>query len=81
MTNGVNCANFSMTDLRFENDFRVTEAEKLGLPKGLAFLNHKGKIIMLLDEKGNVKFSGKISFLQKLTAKLINKTRRSARAT
>jgi hypothetical protein len=61
VTNSVNCANFSATDLVFENDFRVTEAEKLGFPKGLAFLDSKGKVLMVLDGKGNVQVLGRLS--------------------
>jgi hypothetical protein len=60
VTNSVNCANFSATDLVFENEFRITEAEKLGFPKGLAFLNPKGKILLFLDHAGNVEVFGKI---------------------
>jgi hypothetical protein len=78
VTNSVNCANFSMTDLVFENDFRITEAEKLGFPKGLAFLDPKGKILMFLDGAGNVEVFGKLkqhssrlkSFWQKLAGKV-----------
>jgi hypothetical protein len=47
-------------DLTFENDFTLTEAEKFGFPKGLAFLNPKGKILMLLDSAGNVEIFGKM---------------------
>ena len=60
VTNSVNCANWSATDIIFENNFRMTEAEKLGLGKGLAFLNPKGKVIMFLDEEGNIAISGKL---------------------
>jgi hypothetical protein len=60
VTNSVNCANFSATDLVFENDFSITEGEKLGLGKGLAFLNPKGKILLFLDEAGNVEVFGKL---------------------
>jgi hypothetical protein len=61
VTNSVNCSNFVATDVVFENDFRITEAEKFGLPKGLAFLNSKGSILMLLDGMGNLQISGKLS--------------------
>jgi len=67
-TNSVNCANFSATDIVFENNFRITEAEKLGLPKGLAFLNPKGKILLFLDAKGNLKVAGKIGKFNKKVA-------------
>jgi len=50
----------TIQDLVFANDFRITEAEKLGLGRGLAFLNPKGKVIMLLDEDGNIEISGKL---------------------
>jgi hypothetical protein len=60
-TNSVNCSNFVATDVVFENSFRITEAEKLGLPKGLAFLNSKGTVLMLLDGMGNLQIAGKVS--------------------
>jgi hypothetical protein len=60
VTNSVNCANWSATDIIFENDFSITEAEKLGFPKGLAFLDPKGKILMFLDNAGNVEVFGKL---------------------
>lgn len=56
----VNCTNWIHADITFENKFRITEAEKLGLGKGLAFLNPKDKLIMLLDEDGNIEISGKL---------------------
>jgi len=60
VTNSVNCANWQLADAIFANDFRITEAEKLGYSKGLAFLNDKGKVLMTLDEKGNLSVAGKI---------------------
>ncbi|MDH5690713.1 MAG: hypothetical protein OEY81_04735, partial [Candidatus Bathyarchaeota archaeon] len=57
---GVNCSNWLHADVKFENEFRITEAEKLGLSKGLAFLNPKGKVLMFLDMDGNVEISGKL---------------------
>jgi hypothetical protein len=60
ITNSVNCANFSATDIVFENEFRITEAEKLGLGKGLAFLDDEGKLLMRLDGHGNLHVRGKI---------------------
>jgi hypothetical protein len=59
-TGAVNCTNWHATDIIFKNDFRITEAENLKLGKGLAFLNPKGKIIMLLDENGNLALFGKL---------------------
>jgi hypothetical protein len=59
-TNSVNCSNFVAADVVFENSFRITEAEKLGLPKGLAFLNSNGSVLMLLDGMGNLQVSGKL---------------------
>lgn len=47
-------------DYCLENGFKITEAEKLGLGKGLAFLNKKGKPVMLLDDEGNIHIAGKI---------------------
>lgn len=49
VTNSVNCANWQATDIIFENDFRITEAEKLGLGKGLAFLNPKGDCAIIIQ--------------------------------
>jgi len=63
VTNSVNCANWQATDIVFENSFRITEAEKLGFGEGLAFLNRKGKVLMLLDRDGNVEISGKLKQL------------------
>jgi hypothetical protein len=47
-------------DALFQNNFRITEAEKLGFKKGLAFLNPKGKVIMLIDGNGNVEIFGEL---------------------
>ena len=52
-------------DLKFENDFTITEAEKLGFQKGLAFLSPRGRVLMVLDARGNLKIAGKISQLRK----------------
>jgi len=60
VTNSVNCANWQLADLTFENKFKITEAEKLGLGKGLAFLNPKGKVLMMLDGEGNLHVAGKV---------------------
>jgi len=54
------CVNYLSGDIRFQNDFRITEAEKLGFKKGLAFLNPKGKVLMMLDGKGNLHVAGKV---------------------
>jgi hypothetical protein len=59
-TGAVNCTNWHATDIIFKNDFRITEAENLNLGKGLAFLNPKGKAIMLLDENGDLALFGKL---------------------
>jgi hypothetical protein len=61
ITNSVNCKNWSAADVVFENKFAITEAEKLGFPRGLAFLNSRGKVIMVLNEKGNMQLLGKTS--------------------
>jgi hypothetical protein len=50
-------------DTIFENNMRITESEKLGMGKGLAFLSKKGKVLMVLDNEGNLKISGKIGAL------------------
>jgi hypothetical protein len=60
VTNSVNCKNWSASDIVFENKFVVTEAEKLGFSKGLAFLNPEGKVVMIVDEKGDVEVFGKL---------------------
>jgi len=66
----VNCQNWlKSADYIFGNDLRMTEAEKLGFPKGLAFLNDKGKVLMVLDEKGNLSIAGKIKQLKTKKAK------------
>jgi hypothetical protein len=78
VTNSVNCANWQASDVVFQNRFRITEAEKLGLPKGLAFLNPKGEILMVLDGAGNLETFGRIKqqssrlkrFWQKLAVKM-----------
>ena len=62
------CVNYAAGDLRikkgmripFINGMAITEAESLGLGPGFAFLNRKGKVIMVLDEDGNIEISGKI---------------------
>jgi len=62
------CVNYSAGDLcmkkgmriPFINGMAITEAESLGLGPGFAFLNRKGKVIMVLDEDGNIEISGKI---------------------
>jgi len=64
VTNSVNCANWQLADAIFANDFRITEAEKLGYSKGLAFLNDKGKVLMTLDAEGNLSVTGKIKQLK-----------------
>jgi len=60
VTNSVNCANWQLADAIFANGFRITEAEKLGYGKGLAFLNDRGRVLMVLDRKGNLSLAGKI---------------------
>ncbi|MCX8177940.1 MAG: hypothetical protein N3F10_06585 [Candidatus Bathyarchaeota archaeon] len=55
----VNCANWQPGDIIFRNGFRITEAENIGLPKGLAILNPEGKLVMLIDEKGNLHLAGR----------------------
>jgi hypothetical protein len=64
VTNNVNCANWQLADAVFANGFRITEAEKLGFGKGLAFLNPEGKTLMVLTEKGDLHLKGKLKALQ-----------------
>ena len=54
------CVNYNPGDIVFANKFRITEAENLGLSKGLAFLNSKGKVLMMLDGEGNLHVAGKV---------------------
>ena len=66
----VNCQNWLKSgDYIFGNELRMTEAEKLGFPKGLAFLNDKGKVLMVLDGEGNLSIAGKIKQLKTKKAK------------
>jgi hypothetical protein len=55
-----NCPRYYTSDLVFTNNFRITEAEKLGLGHGLAFLNQKNKVLMVLTENGNLHVAGRI---------------------
>jgi hypothetical protein len=64
-----NCPRFYSYDIIFVNKFRITEAEKLGFKKGLAFLNPKGKVLMMLDREGNLHVAGKIKQLRAKKAK------------
>ncbi|MBC7131246.1 hypothetical protein H5T51_08590, partial [Candidatus Bathyarchaeota archaeon] len=66
VTGSVNCANWQAADITFKNKFILTEAENLGLPKGLAFLNHKKQLIAYLDEKGNLTLKGKLKTKKRL---------------
>jgi hypothetical protein len=54
------CVNYKSGDVLFQNNFRITESEKIGFNEGLAFLNPKGKVIMLIDGNGNVEIFGKL---------------------
>lgn len=59
----VNCTNWHAANAFFANDFRITEAEKLGLGHGLAFLNRKNKVVMVLDGDGNLRITGEVKKL------------------
>mgnify|MGYP001130173377 CR=1 FL=1 len=60
----VNCQNWLKSgDFILANDFRITEAEKLGFQKGLAFLSGEGKVLMVLDGEGNLSVAGRIARL------------------
>ena len=65
----VNCKNWVHADILFNNEFRITEAENIKMGKGLVFLNPKGKVLMILDEKGNLRIAGKIKQLKTKKAK------------
>ena len=60
ITNSVNCANWQLADAVFANGFRMTEAEKLGFSSGIAFLNNKGKVLMVLTKNGDLHVAGRI---------------------
>ena len=60
VTNSVNCANWQLADAIFANNFRITESEKLGYGKGLAFLGDDGKVLMVLSKKGDLHLAGKV---------------------
>ncbi len=65
VTNSVNCTNWHLADAVFANDFRLTEAEKLGYGKGVAFLDNKGKVLMVLSESGDLHLAGRVKSLPK----------------
>jgi hypothetical protein len=60
VTNSVNCANWQLQDAVFANGFRVTEAEKLGFPAGVAFVSPEGKALMVLSANGDLHVAGKV---------------------
>ncbi len=62
-TNSVNCANWQLADAVFANNFRITESEKLGFSKGLAFLNDEDKVLMILTKSGDLQLAGKLNKL------------------
>ncbi len=64
VTNSVNCANWQLADAIFANGFCITEAEKVGFGKGLAFLNPEGKALMVLTEAGDLHLIGKLEALK-----------------
>ena len=60
ITNSVNCTNWHLADAIFANEFVMTEAEKMGFPKGIVFLDDKGNPLMVLSKKGNLHVAGKV---------------------
>ncbi len=64
VTSSVNCANWQLADAVFANGFCITEAEKVGLGNGLAFLNREGKAVMVLAENGDLQLAGKVKALR-----------------
>lgn len=64
----VNCANWQPGDITLRNGFRITEAENLGLPKGIAILNPEGETILYIDEEGNIYANGET--LEKSTVRI-----------
>ena len=75
----VNCKNWVHADILFNNEFRITEAENVNMGKGLVFLNPKGKVIMLLDENGDLQVFGKIKQQSSKLKSLWQKMKRNAR--
>lgn len=47
-------------DVCFENAMAITEAERLGFDKGLAFLSPLGKVVMVLSQNGDLCITGKV---------------------
>jgi hypothetical protein len=66
VTNSVNCANWQLADAIFANGFRMTEAEKLGFGRGIAFLNDEGKVLMILSRNGDLRLAGRIRSSKKV---------------
>ncbi len=64
VTNSVNCANWQLADAIFANGFRITEAEKVGFEKGLAFLSREGEALMVLSEAGDLHLKGQLRALR-----------------
>ena len=60
VTNSVNCANWQLADAIFANGFRMTEAEKLGFGRGIAFLDDEGRVLMVLSKNGDLHLAGRI---------------------
>jgi hypothetical protein len=60
VTNSVNCQNWHLADAVFANDFRLTEAEKLGFEAGVAFLNAEGRTLMVLSRNGDLHLAGRV---------------------
>jgi hypothetical protein len=75
----VNCQNWVHADILFNNEFRITEAEKVNMGKGLVFLNPKGKAIMLIDGNGNVEIFGKLKQQASKLKSLWRKMKRNAK--
>jgi hypothetical protein len=48
-------------DSVFDNDMRITESEKLGYEKGLAFLDARKRPLMILTNQGELYIAGKVN--------------------
>jgi len=79
VTTTVNCKNWVHADILFDNEFRMTEAENVNLGHGLAFLNPKGKVIMLLDQDGNIEIFGKLKQQSSKLKNVWQKMKRNAK--
>ena len=55
------CINLYASDIGLENGFRIVEAEKLGLGRGIAFVNPEGRAVAWIDENGILHVRGVVN--------------------